>query len=155
MQSERAASALRLVMKSRFLSLLAAVPFSLAGTTATAASWVTNGPLHIVRYFHTATLLSNGKILVAGGANNISGPLANAELYDPASGAWTVTGSLNTVREHHTATLLPNGKVLVTGGNDLSFNPVATTELYDPITGVWSYSGTMTNARYFHTATLL
>ena len=64
---------------------------------------------------HTATLLPNGKVLVAGGYDS-SGTLASAELYDPASGTWTATGSLATARVCHTATLLPNGKVLVAGG---------------------------------------
>ena len=67
------------------------------------------------RDFHTATLLPNGKVLVAGGANG-SGFLASAELYDPATGTWSATGSLNTARYQHTATLLADGKVLVVGG---------------------------------------
>ena len=66
---------------------------------------------------HTATLLPNGKVLVAGGYDS-DGYLASAELYDPASGTWTATGSLATARYRHTATLLPNGKVLVAGGSD-------------------------------------
>ena len=67
------------------------------------------------RYHHTATLLPNGQVLVAGGFN--SGiALASAELYDPATGLWTATGSMATAREFHTATLLPNGQVLVAGG---------------------------------------
>ncbi len=67
--------------------------------------------------YHTATLLPNGKVLVAGGFNGGFTILTSAELYDPASGSWTATGSLNTARAYHTATLLPNGKVLVAGGN--------------------------------------
>ena len=66
---------------------------------------------------HTATLLPNGKVLVAGGYDSV-GSLASAELYDPASGTWTATGSLATARASHTATLLPNGKVLVAGGSE-------------------------------------
>ena len=66
------------------------------------------------RSSHTATLLPNGKVLVAGGGDG--GAIASAELYDPASGTWTATGSLLTERFDHTATLLPNGKVLVVGG---------------------------------------
>jgi hypothetical protein len=73
------------------------------------------GSLNIGRVLHTATLLPNGKVLVAGGDNG-GGILSSAELYDPASGTWSVTGSLNTARRSHTATLLPNGKVLVEGG---------------------------------------
>ena len=66
------------------------------------------------REFHSATLLPNGKVLVAGGYNGST--LASAELYDSASGSWTRTGSLANERDNHTATLLPNGKVLVAGG---------------------------------------
>src|ERR1039458_8253396 len=111
--------------------------------------FLTNGPLHTQRYFQSETVLQNGKVLVAGGDNITSGPLASAELYDPVTGTWTDTGSLNTRREHHTASLLPNGKVLVAGGNDLTFNPVATAEIYDPGTGIWTATGPMTCPRYF------
>ena len=64
---------------------------------------------------HTATLLPNGKVLVAGGYLEAAS-LASAELYDPATGTWSATGSLATGARNHTATLLPNGKVLVAGG---------------------------------------
>ena len=80
------------------------------------------GSLATARDIHTATLLPNGKVLVAGGTNDF-GTLASAELYDPASGTWTATGSLITARASHTATLLPNGKVLVAGGyGDFTFS---------------------------------
>src|SRR5438034_10855660 len=73
------------------------------------------GSLSTARDAHTATLLPNGKVLVAGGQNS-GGYLISAELYDAASGMWTATSSLNTARDFHTATLLPNGKVLVAAG---------------------------------------
>src|SRR5882672_5155167 len=57
---------------------------------ANAASWGTNGPMANGRQYHTATLLSNGKVLVAGGQN--AGYLSSVELYDPASGKWAPTG---------------------------------------------------------------
>ena len=79
-------------------------------------TWTATGSLNTARFLHTATLLPNGKVLVAGGYNSTLGYLASAELYDPASGTWTATGSLATARDYHTATLLPNRKVLVTGG---------------------------------------
>ena len=64
---------------------------------------------------HTATLLQNGQVLVAGGSHDF-GPGDRAELYDPATGVWTVTGRLGGKRDLHTATLLQNGQVLVAGG---------------------------------------
>ena len=67
------------------------------------------GSLNTARSLHTATLLPNGNVLVAGGQNSGSF-LTSAELYDPATGSWTATGGLNAARDLHTATLLPNGK---------------------------------------------
>ena len=63
-----------------------------------AGSFATNGPLQTPRYFHTTTLLPNGKVLVAGGDNNAGGQLSSAELQGPARGTWTGTGSTNTAR---------------------------------------------------------
>ncbi len=77
--------------------------------------WSSTGSLVTARYWHTARLLSNGKVLVAGGVGD-SGYLSSAELYDPASGIWSSTGNLSNARGLHTMTLLPDGKVLVAGG---------------------------------------
>jgi hypothetical protein len=93
----------------------------------------------------TATLLPNGKVLVAG---------ASAELYDPASGTWSATGSFVAARDDNTVTLLPNGKVLVAGG--ISGNGIlASAELYDPASGTWSATRSLDTARVSHTGTLL
>src|SRR4051794_7545078 len=70
----------------------------------------------VERQLHTATLLANGQVLVAGGEGN-SGTLQSAEVYDPATGSWSTTGNLNAARSAHSATLLPNGKVLIAGGS--------------------------------------
>ena len=87
----------------------------------------------------TATLLPNGKVLVAGGFSG-STTFNSAELFDPATGLWTSTGSMTTSRRNHTATLLANGKVLVAGGaNTGGF--VSSAELYDPATGTWTTTG--------------
>jgi len=118
-------------------------------------TWTPTGRLATARFLHTATLLPNGQVLVAGGGAHCDfcDPLATAELYDPVSGRWTVTGRLATARRAHTATLLPNGKVLVAGG--WNPNALSSAELYDPATGLWTATGSMATARYWHTATLL
>jgi N-acetylneuraminic acid mutarotase len=121
--------------------------------------WST-GNVTTARYFHTATLLQNGKILVAGGSTGSgSTPIATAELYDPATGTWSNTGSLAQARFHHTATLLSTGQVLVVGGTkgSAASDVLASAEIYDTATGVW-FSGhvaSLTTARFEHTATLL
>ena len=114
------------------------------------------GPLVQGRYRHTATLLADGRVLLAGGRGNAYGenPLSSAELYDPASSTWTAVGRLNWSRESHTATLLRNGKVLVAGGiGDCRGHSSA--ELFDPTDGTWTPTGYMSNERWHHTATLL
>lgn len=119
-------------------------------------AWSITGSMSVARVYHTATLLSNGKVLVAGGIDGSNGSLTNtAELYDLSSGAWLITGSMNVGRQIHTATLLENGNVLVAGGQSFSSYSVNTAELYDPNSGIWSLTGSMNVARIYHTATLL
>lgn len=98
------------------------------------------GKMSTVRCGHTATLLQNGKVLVAGGIT--------AELYDPATNSWTATGSMNVARGGHSAVLLPNGTVLVTG-------PTASAELYDPPSGTWALTGSPANAYLANSTALL
>jgi WD40 repeat protein len=117
-------------------------------------SWSATGSLQTAREFHTATLLTNGEVLVAGG-NNFN-DLGTAELYDPTTETWNPTGSLVTARVYHTATLLPSGLVLVIGGS--ANNPTgyaAAAELFDPATGSWTAAGDLLTGRSLHSATLL
>src|SRR5207249_11438090 len=104
------------------------------------------------RYYHTATLLPNGKVLVAGGKTG-GVTLSSTELFDPATGTWTKTGPLNFARYFHSATLLLNGQVLVAGG--YGGNVLSSAELYDPATGKWTATNAMSTPRGNHTATLL
>ena len=90
-------------------------------------TWTETGSLAAARGFQTATLLPNGRLLVAAGYGGSD--LASAELYDFALRIWTATGSLSTARFFHTATLLPDGNVLVAGGYGYS-GPLAGAELY-------------------------
>jgi hypothetical protein len=123
------------------------------GTSQVNASWASTGELNIGRYAHTATLLHDGKVLVAGGrgSDNCFAPTNSAELYDPASGTWTLTGSLTTARAHHTATLLQNGMVLVAGGR--GDGPLNSAELYDPGTGTWHPTGSFKRIQILRSST--
>jgi len=110
------------------------------------------------RWGHSATLLPDGEVLVAGGSTSAKGsaPTAEAELYNPTSGKWTTTGSMTYNRERHGAALLTNGQVLVAGGNS---NPVypgsLTAELYNPTTGKWTVTGSLKVSHIDAEATLL
>jgi hypothetical protein len=119
----------------------------------TSKSFAATGSMANARQGQTATLLNNGKILIAGGVS-AAGVLATAELYDPSTGTFALTGSMTTARELHTATLLGSGKVLIAGGAD-NAGSLVTAELYDPSTGMFTLTDSMTTAREAHTATLL
>jgi hypothetical protein len=131
-------------------------------TTVSANSWLATGSMNDARDGHTATLLNNGKVLVAGGIKRLgdgsNSTLGTCELYDPATEKWTATGSLSAEnsRAYHTATLLADGKVLITGGYVESTQSIlASSALYDPGTGQWTYPGILKEKRFQHTATLL
>ena len=115
--------------------------------------FVLTGSLNTARQQHTATLLNNGMVLIAGGTGS-SAFLASAELYNPGTGTFTLTGSLNSARFAHTATLLNNGMVLIAGGL-VSTGSSTSAELYNPTTGIFTPTGSLNNAREAHTATLL
>lgn len=115
---------------------------------------VTLGSMATPRQWHTATLLTDGKVLVTGGADKNGIAFNTAELFDPANQSFAPTkGNMATARALQTATLLKDGTVLVTGGSGAT--PLATAELYDPIAGTFSPTGSMGAAREQHTATLL
>ena len=97
------------------------------------------GSMQVPRRDHTATLLADGRVLVAGGwdLGGPSDPTAVAELYDPASGTWTETGSMTRWREHPLAVLLADGRVLVVGGLISGGGITRGAEIYDPQAGTW------------------
>ncbi len=141
----------KLNTKSKFLALaglisaatLMLAPARLASAQAVGPSWSYTGNLNTARSGNdgdlTATLLPNGKVLVAG--------YNSAEVYDPATGTWSYTGSLHTAGP---ATLLPSGKVLVAGSNN--GGSLISAELYDPATGAWSSTATLAQRRCCPTA---
>jgi Galactose oxidase, central domain len=121
------------------------------------------GKMNAAHGKHTATILSDGNVLIAGGGNAAGDAEATCEIYDAASGKFRPTGALQTARESHRATLLQNGDVLITGGTDSTGHVLASAELYDPATSRFrlttaAFPGTGTNmidGRYEHTATML
>lgn len=117
--------------------------------------WSSTSPMHAARGNLTATMLPNGRILVAGGINAANNPLATAELYNPSTGKWSQTGSLNVARDEHTAVLLSTGKVLVAGGENSASVTTNRTELYNPSTGKWIFTGNLNSSRLEHTVTML
>lgn len=117
--------------------------------------FTTTGKMTAGRVGQTATLLADGKVLIAGGWTS-SNAIATAELYDPLTGAFTPTGSMTSARAAHTATLLHDGSVLITGGLQDQTNVGSdTADIYDPAKGSFSATGSMEVARRLHTATLL
>ena len=135
--------------------------------------FVSTGSMHHGRIDATATLLSNGKVLIAGGnpadvpPPDFSPVQASAELYDPATGTFTPTGSMLSARSDATATLLSDGRVLVAGGFGCVARPctpgstrhgsdyLSSAELYDPTSGTFSRTGSMSVARADANAMLL
>ena len=127
--------------------------------------WTKTGRMHTARWGSVASLLADGRVLVAGGvdpAKGYLGPLASAELYDPATGRWTETGSMATWRwgspDNFKAISLADGRVLVLGGQITGQPPGSSSprmppggggetkgaETYDPESGTWSWARSMT-----------
>jgi hypothetical protein len=119
-------------------------------------SWTETGRLTSARSNATATLLDDGRVLVAGGVTSVlDGPDRTAEIYDPVAGRWAATGSMSVGRSGHTATLLPDGRVLVVGGGCCDRPARASAELYDPASGTWEPTGALHSGRVYHESVLL
>lgn len=126
----------------------------------TAGRVVPTGDMTVPRFDQTATLLPNGKVLIAGGMarDGVSEP--TAELYDSGTGRFTFAGKLASPRGWgSTATLLQDGKVLIAGGASGSWCStscyLATAELYDPSSNTFTRTGNMTEPRAGARAVLL
>lgn len=118
-------------------------------------TWKRTASLKQPRGHHTATLLTNGLVLVVGGYGKQGTALSSAELYDPTAETWTEVGGLQLARGCHTAILLTNGTVLVAGGRDTEGGSFSEAELFHPATRQWVATGAMLLGRSYHTATLL
>src|SRR3984893_1306359 len=125
-----------------------------AATVAAAGSpWLPAARMVRPHQAATATLLTNGKVLVVGSAPQSD---TGAELYDPVADSWSPTGPMIIPRGLATATLLPSGRVLIAGGITADTGHSTTrTEIYDPATNSWSSAEGMAVQRSRHTAVLL
>jgi hypothetical protein len=135
----------------------------------TTGTFTSTGVMTSARADQSATLLRDGRVLIAGGADTLSEVLSSAEIYDPVTGTFSpanpATGnfssgdSMTAAAEDQTATLLQDGRVLLAGGLGADVNGdqsiLQTADTYDPKTGKFSAAGSMSSPRSEHTATLL
>jgi N-acetylneuraminic acid mutarotase len=125
---------------------------SAEGYDSSSNTWSSVGAMAASRFHHTATLLKDGRVLVAGGMGG-SGALNSSELFDPTTNAWQAGPAMNAARARHTATLLADGRVLVVGGE--GGNPLSSAEIYDPAANAWTVVAPMLAPRTNHTTSLL
>jgi N-acetylneuraminic acid mutarotase len=116
--------------------------------------WTSAGDLMVPRRSHTATLLLDGRVLAAGGADR-DGTNSSAELYDDKDDRWFATGDMTSQRSHHTAIRLADGIVLAAGGRQNVFDALDTAELFDPDRGTWAATPRMSTGRSEATTVLL
>jgi hypothetical protein len=114
--------------RSVALQLVLVLSFFNVALAQSIGTFTPTGSMNVARFGHTATLLTNGKVLIAGGSSASGKWLSSSELYDPATASFTPTGDMTWPQSGHTATLLPDGKVLIVGGHG-SFGSTVTADL--------------------------
>src|SRR4030095_6069589 len=101
--------------------------------------------LNVTRRGHTATALTDGRVIVIGGQNQ-AGTVSEAEMIDPEHATVSVIATLPVGRFNHTATLLPDGRVFIIGGSNAK-GPLNSTEIFDPQTAQFSAGPRLIRAR--------
>jgi hypothetical protein len=130
--------------------------------------WDVMAPMTSPRAFPTITVMTDGRVLVAGGwtTHPATGwtASASAEIYDPTANSWSSAGTMSAARSLASAVRLADGRVLVTGGatswlgsgvTSTTLPIVSSADIYDPGSGVWQSAGPMGQARATHTSAVL
>jgi len=124
-----------------------------APLTIVSVGFVAVSDMPVPRSGHTATLLADGRALVAGGTTDTT---HSADLFDPnASSFVPTTGGMVYTRTGHCAALLPNAGVLIVGGGDSNGTLFKTAEVFDSATGNFTATGDLNQVREGATATPL
>jgi N-acetylneuraminic acid mutarotase len=136
-----------------FIALLSCATGETSKVTVSEGKVMEAASMASPRSGHTATLLPNGGVLIAGGMNGNGSYSDGLEIFDPTTNSFTTTRSMSARRVGHTATLLPDGKVLIAGGFNKDY--VQGAELYDPPTARFTPTGPLNAPRSEHVAVLL
>jgi len=111
-------------------------------------------PMLHPRSSHTATLLPDGRVLIAGGGNGPGNLTAGVEIFDPATGSLTPGPAMPQPRQA-ASIVLPDGDILITGGQDGPQHGLSSTVIYDPGSGDWRAGPKMGSPRFKHAITML
>lgn len=119
--------------------------FGASGSVVSDPLWTTVQNLLQARELHTATLLDNGLILIAGGDISSTDYVSTdtCELFDPISHTITPAASLNVPRMFHDAVKLSDGRVLVVGGQTVAGSYLSSCEIYDPVQNTWTLKASL------------
>src|SRR5438094_3259468 len=111
--------------------------------------------MSFARSKHTATVLEDGRVLVAGGIGGSGTAIDSAEIYDPVANTWTLTGALKAARSGHTASLLADGAALIAGGDNAGVAQNSL-EVFDPTAGAFTTAtGALSSPRESHAGAVL
>ena len=147
-------------MKHRIFALTMVVALLVAtnipAMAAASGTWTLTGSLHNSRDGHTATLLPNGIVMVAGGELNGSA-LDTAEVYSPSTLSWSTVGNLNVARNNGSAVLLPSGSAMVIGGctGVCQGATTASAEIYNAVSKSFTSTGSMITPRAYFGAVVI
>jgi MYXO-CTERM domain-containing protein len=120
-------------------------------------AWTTTGNMTVKRYYHTAMLLGDGRVLVAGGRQDNTTVHNKTELFSPSGlgGSFASSATMSTTRTNHAACILSDGRVMVAGGQASGGTTLASAEAFDPNTAQWTTLAPMATARANFTLTPL